>query len=139
MYVILTNTIFHPHNALINLDHWIVVDSFYCMAKRISNGDIQNLSLTWAIHFPHTFKTNPGFVILFSNMHLYYFWHWWFINWGQSGGPGSSCIFYQNSLLFFLFFLVRRFFSQIRYWGRWLKNVQACCKFWYIDSNMICF
>ena len=72
MYVILTNKIFHPHNALINLDHWIVVDSFYCMAKRISNGDIQNLSLTWAILFPHTFKTNPGFVILFSNMHLYY-------------------------------------------------------------------
>jgi hypothetical protein len=68
---LMSNKIFHPHNAidnaLINLDHWIVVDSFYCMAKRISNGDVENLSMTWAINFPHTFKANPGSIILFPN------------------------------------------------------------------------
>ena len=70
MYVMLTNKTFHPHNAIDNvLINWIVVDYFYCMAKRVSNGDVENLSLTWAIYFPHTFKANPGSVILFSNMH----------------------------------------------------------------------
>ena len=63
MYVMLTNKTFHPHNAIDNvLIIWIVVDYFYCMAKRVSNGDAENLSLTWAIYFPHTFKANPGSV-----------------------------------------------------------------------------
>jgi hypothetical protein len=37
----LTNKTFHPHNAIDNvLINRIVVDYFYCMAKRVSNGDV---------------------------------------------------------------------------------------------------